>query len=822
MKSVVLVLASIFTLLTNTRGQKISGNVKDLDQKPISMVSITLLRAKDSLLVKMNATDKSGTYLFESIPSGSYLISASSVGYTTKFSGRFEITTQDVVVADLILEKNSTQLAGVTVTTRKPLVEVKADRMVVNVEGTINATGNDALELLRRSPGVLVDKDDNISMAGKNGVELYIDGKPSPLKGADLANYLKSMQSANIEAIELITNPSAKYEAAGNAGIINIRLRKDKSLGTNGSLNAGYNVGIFSRYNGGINLNHRNKKINLFGNYNYFQGMFHNHQTIYRDQADSIFNQFSQMTGSRVSHNFKAGMDFFINKKNTIGIMANGNISNNEMNNDGPMTIAAKATGIVDRLLKSNTNIDAKRNNLNANLNYRYADTSGRELNVDADYGNFDNQMTQYLPNIYYKADGTTELYRNVYRMIAPSKINIYSLKADYEQKLGKGKLGFGGKTGFVETKNDFQRYTVINNSEVYDRDRSNKFDYDENINALYVNYNRPFKGFSIQVGLRGENTVSKGRSTGEKLNGSGQYIPYDSTINKNYTDLFPSAAISFTKNPMSQFNITYSRRIDRPRYENLNPFEFKLNDYTYAKGNTALMPQYTNSYGISHTYKYKLTTSLNYSHVKGMFVQVLEPVDNSKILQTTKNLATQDVASLNVSYPFMYKSFTMFNNLSANYSYYKANFGNGGIIDRDAFNLQYYVQNSYKFGKKKDWTAELTGLYLSPFIWEGVFKGKSMGFVDLGMQKNIMQGKGTLKASVSDIFKTMRFIGEGNYAGVYSRVAANWESRQFKLNFTYRFGSAQIKSARQRRTGLEDESSRAGAGSSTPGQQQR
>lgn len=821
MKQLTVLLATLFATLTGLNAQTITGYVKDSDNKPIAKASVSLLNTKDSSLVKMNASNADGSYKFESIIQGSYLIATTSVGYSPVYSGPFELKNEDVVVPDLILQNAATQMQGVTVTARKPLVEVRSDKMVVNVEGTINATGNDALELLRRSPGVLVDKDDNISMAGKNGVEIYIDGKPSPLRGADLANYLKTMQSSNIEAIELITNPSAKYEAAGNAGIINIRLKKDKSLGTNGSVNAGYNQGFYPKYNGGINLNHRNKKVNIFGNYNHYNGKWYNKQNIYREQSDSIFDQSGIMTGVRRSHNYKAGLDYFLNSRNTIGMMANGSTGINEFNSDGPMTIASKATGIVDRVLKANTDAHGKRNNINTNLNYRYADTSGRELNVDVDYGKYRNNSNQFLPNIYYNADATTELYRNVYRMLSASDIDIYSLKADYEQKLGKGKLGFGGKAGVVETKNDFKRYDVINDQDKYDTARSNKFNYKENINALYVNYNRPFKGFAVQLGLRAENTVSNGTSNGYEYNTDlEKYQPVESSLKRNYIDFFPSASVAFNKNPKSQLSVSYSRRIDRPRYENLNPFEMKLNDYLYVKGNKELKPQYTNSFGITHTYKYKLTSSLNYSHVRDMFVQVMEPIEGNKAYQTTKNLANQDVVSANVSYPFMYKTFTMFNNLTANYSHYKANFGNGRIIDRDVFNWQYYVQNSYKFGKKKDWTAELTGLYLSPFIWEGVFKGKSMGFVDVGMQKTIMQGRGTLKASVSDIFKTMHFNGDGSYAGIYTRVGSNWESQQFKLNFTYRFGSAQVKAARQRKSGLEDEAGRTNGGSGAPGQQ--
>ena len=820
MNRIIVLLAAFLTAFTGLTAQNITGYVKDTDKKPISKASVSLLKARDSSLVKMNASKEDGSYTFQFIAPGSYFIATTCVGCVPTYSGPFELSNSDVKVPDLILHKGATQMQGVTVTARKPLVEVKSDKMIVNVEGTINATGNDALELLRRSPGVLIDKDDNISMAGKNGVEVYIDGKPSPLRGADLANYLKTMQSSSIEAIELITNPSAKYEASGNAGIINIKLKKDKSLGTNGSATAGYNQGFYPKYNAGINLNHRNKKINVFGNYNYYKGDWHTNQDFYKEQADSVFIQLGTMKGMRSSHSYKAGLDYFLNKQHTIGIMINGNNSDNDFNSSGDMTIAPLATGKVDRILKANTDAHGKRNNINGNINYRYDNANGRELNVDADYGKFKNSSNQFLPNIYYKADGTTELSRNVYRMLSASDIDIYSVKADYEQKLGKGKLGFGGKAGMVETKNEFERYNVINNNNYFDSARSNHFNYKENVNALYMTYNRGFKGFTIQLGLRAENTNSTGTSKGYEFNVSqGMHKWKESSVGRSYTDFFPSASVAFNKNPMRQWSFSYSRRIDRPRYESLNPFEMKLNDYLYVKGNKDLKPQYTNSFGITHTYKYKLTTQLNYSHVKDMFVQIVEPIEESKAYQTTKNLANQDVVSLNVSYPFMYKTFMMFNNLTANYSHYKANFGNGRVIDRDIFNWQYFVQNTYRFGKKKDWTAELTGLYLSPFIWEGIFKGKAMGSVDVGLQKNMMQGKATLKASVSDIFKTMHFNGDGNFAGIYNRVNAHWESQQFKLNFTYKFGSSQVKSARQRKTGLEDEAGRTNGGSSAPGQ---
>jgi hypothetical protein len=293
--------------------------------------------------------------------------------------------------------------------------------------------------------------------------------------------------------------------------------------------------------------------------------------------------------------------------------------------------------------------------------------------------------------------------------------------------------------------------------------------------------------------------------------------VAYDSTFNREYTDFFPSAAITFNKNPMNQFSLTYSRRIDRPAYQDLNPFEFKLDEYTFQKGNTLLTPQYTNSFGITHTYKYRLTTSLNYSHVKDIFAQLIDTAEKSKSFITKKNLAIQDVVSLNISYPFQWKWYSVFANLSANYSHYVADFGTGRKIDLDALAYNIFTQHTIKLGK--GYTGEIGAWYASPQIWQGTFKSKGMGSVDVGLQKTILKGMGNLKVAVSDIFYTMRWAGESDFAGQFMRASGNWESRQFKINFSYRFGKLTVKTARQRKTGSEDETNRVQSGGGGIGQ---
>ena len=790
---------------------KITGEIKDNTGKALNAATVMLFRAKDSALVKTEVSNANGIYEFRQVKAGTYFIRTSVVNMQKTSSAPIGVKENETVTAPSIALKTADKsLQGVTVTSKKPMIEVKADKTIVNVEGTINAVGNDGLELLRKSPGVMIDKDDNISLAGKNGVKIYIDGKPSPLSGTDLSSYLKSLQSAQIESIEIITNPSAKYEAEGNAGIINIRLKKNLTIGTNGSVNAGYNIGTFAKYNGGIALNHRNMKTNIFGNYNYSENRNEFNISLYRTQGDSIFDQKNLITNrNKGAHNFKGGLDYFINKKSTVGFVINGNISDNSTITEGPLKISFSPTSTLVRTLNSTGENDTKRTNINFNGNYRYAVSGGNELNIDADYGFYNLRNNQYQPNDYYDPNGV-KLYSNNYRMISPTDITIYSLKSDYEQNFKKGRLGYGGKVGFVNTDNDFRRYTVIGTQDNYDSSRSNRFKYDENINAGYVNYNRSLKsGWVLQAGLRVENTNSKGSSTGLKYDTAlHKYKAYDSTIQRNYVDFFPSAALTYSKNPMNQWGISYSRRIDRPAYQDLNPFEFKLNDYTFMKGNTNLRPQYTNSFSLTNTYKYKLNTRLTYSHVKDIFTSMPDTVDKSKSFLTKRNLATQDIVSLNISYPFQYKWYSFFANLNTYYSKYIADFGGGDRkVNLDVFSVSFFMQNSFKLGK--GYTAELSGFYNSPSIWQGAWKSKAIYNIDGGVSKTILKGKGTIKTSVSDIFNSLKFSGYSNFSGQSSTFSGKPESRQFKISANIRFGRNQIKASRQRKSAIEDENNR-------------
>ena len=799
-------LATLLLSFFISAAQKISGSVKDTLNKPVEGATVILYQLKDTVIVKISATDTAGKYQFLVAGAGNFYVAVSNTGYTENKTNTIVISRADVAVNTVVLQKSIAQLKEVLVISKKPMIEVKADRTIFNVEGSINAVGSDVMELLRKSPGVVVDREDNIIMSGKNGVIVYIDGRPSPLSGQALGNYLHSLQAASVEAIELITNPSAKYDAAGNAGIINIRLKKSSTIGTNGTVNAGYAIGINSKYSAGFSLNNRNKFTNVFGSYNYTNNLDETNLFVTRTQSDTGFAQKSIATIKSLGHNFKAGVDYFIDKHNTLGIIANGNVDDRNTALISKTPIIYIPTQTISRWLIANNKYLTNNKNINLNINYKHTGKEGKELSMDADYGHYNLASNQLQSNYYYNADLSVELSRNIYQMLAPSVIDIYSYRTDYEQNIIGGKLSAGAKFSYVKSDNNFDQFNIYSSSKLHDSSRSNSFTYKENINALYGNFTKQYKYVMLQLGLRLENSNIEGYSSGYKLKAT-NFEKYDSLFTRHYTDFFPNAAITFNKNINSQWIITYSRRIDRPPYQDMNPFEVRIDEYMYFKGNTELRPQYTNSIALAHAYFSKLNTRLSYSIVKDVFTRLLDTTESAKSFLIKKNIAEQKILNLNINYNTQYKWYGLFANINAFHSQYNADFGRGRTIDLSVIAVTINLQQTAKLGK--GWTAEMSGIYNSPSIWSGTFKSKAMYGVDAGVQKKLFGDKATIRVAVSDVFSTMRFYGVSDFVG--QRFVANyhWESRQLKANLTWSFGNASLKSATQRKTATDVEGKR-------------
>jgi len=788
--------------------QMVNGFAGDAKGKPLPGATIALKARADSVIIKLNISDTTGRYAFSSIPAGLYFITVSHVGYLPANSGSFEVKDDGTItIPPISLTSVTHELQQAQVTATKPLVEVKPDRIVLNIENSINSIGEDVLDLLRKAPGVTVDNSNTLGINGKNGVQVYVDGRPTYLSGNDLANYLKTIQSSSIESIEIITNPPVKYEAAGSAGIINIRLKKDKSLGTNVTAGAGYSIGTYSKYNANVAFNHRDKNLNVFGGYTYNNAANLNHASQYRTQLDTLFLQHTDVVVKSVSHAIKTGLDYFLDKRNTLGILVNANFSTDSSLSNSATPIIYIPTNTTNRLLEADNRTSELHDNYNVNLNYHYTDGNGHDLVANADYGLYRIRSNQLQPNNYYDSTGKTFLYSNDYNILSPTNIYIYSIKLDYQANFLKGQVGVGAKVSYVTTQNNFQEYDVLHSVNVLDSLSSDNFNYKENINAAYVNYSRSGKDWNVQGGLRVENTNSKGTSTGWQQ-ASADYSPYDSIYPRHYTDLFPNASFTWNETPADAWTLSYGRRIDRPNYADLNPFEVKLDDYTFSKGNTQLRPQYADNLQLSYSYKNNPTITLNYSHVNNLFTTIPDTTDRSKTIVTSVNLANQYIAGLTVTYLLTYKWYSLFANVNGHYALYKSNFGGPGrIVDLNIFNTTVYTQHVFRLGS--GWTANITGIYLGPNILTATLIGRHMSSLDAGLQKTLFNGNATIKASVSDIFHTMPYSYSSNFAGQYLVASGNYESRQLKLYFTYRFGNKQVKAASQHVMGAEDENKR-------------
>lgn len=809
--ALILLLTCSFSAATaQTTNGSVTGKLTDEDGSGLEYATVVLHNASDSAIVKAGYSDDQGKFLIAPVPAGKYYVRTTYVGYPPTKSEAFDLAAgQAYELPVMKLQPSGAQMADVRITTERPLVTVKPDMTVFNVEGTVNAVGENAFTLLRKSPGVAIDNNDNIMLLGKSGVRIYIDGKPSPLSAADLANLLKSMQSDQIESFEIITNPSSKYDAEGNAGIINVRLKRDKSMGTNATLNLDYSAWLHNRYNGSLSVNYRGKKINAFGSYGAGLGKQRNFMHFYRAQNGTSFTQETEMVNDYLNHNFRAGMDFYLAPKHTVGFIVNGFLANGELNSTSNNDIRDIASDSLFSLLRATSNNDFTRSNVNTNLNYRYDSKKGTTLNVDADYGTFDINTDALSPNLYLDPETNAVTADRTFSSHAPTSIDIYTLKSDYERNLGKGKLGLGFKTAYVQTSNTFDFFNYVGGAPVLDTNRTNTFAYTENVNALYANYQRQIKKFGIQAGVRAEQTNSLGVLTALKETENDR-------VERHYINLFPSGGVTYNHNQMNTFRLTYSRRIDRPRYEDLNPFEMKLDELSYRKGNPFLKPQYTHNMELGYTYKYTLNASLSYAITTDFFTNLTDTIESVRTFMSMQNLSTRKVATFSLSYPWApTKWWSTFTNASVFNSRQEAAFGVGKTIDVSRTSFSAFHQSSFTL--PKNFGIQVSGFYSSPGIWGANFLTRRFWGVETGVTKKLFNERGLLKLGMSDIFFTMQWSGEMTYGALYSSGGGGWESRQIKASYTHTFGNTNVKGARKRATGLDDEQKRASGGGDSP-----
>jgi len=781
----------------------ISGIILDENKKPADYVTVVLFKASDSSVVKTAFTDPSGTFNFTISGKGSYYYKASNMGYKT-LKSKTIVLTEDHQKADFgtaQLIASTQNLKDVNVAVTKPLIERKMDKIVMNVSNSAVMTGSTALEVLQKAPGVTVDQNDKISMMGKQGVLIQLDGKQTYMSSADVANLLRNMQSSDIESIELITNPSSKYDASGNSGIINIKTKKNKNGGTNGSINGSLGYGKNLRANTGLNLNYRAQKVNLFGNYSY--GKFERDNLIAIDRisngtTDTYFMQVGESNRKQYNNNLKAGLDYFIDKKNTIGILVNGYFNHgNETSTNN--TLIGPSFQKIDSTLITNSLQTNKYNNVSYNLNYKSVlDTAGSEISADVDYSRYKGNDGSNYENDYRFQNGDRIRPIIYTRNNTPSIIDIKAFKIDYNVSLTKTvKLEAGLKSSWVKTDNDLQAEAYINSTWENDTRRSNQFVYDENVNAAYTNVNKQFKNTSVQIGLRVEQTNSKGN-----------LITKNTVVERNYWDFFPTLFVQQKLSKNNQLGFSYSRRIDRPSYDALNPFIYYLDEFTYSKGNPFLNPQYTHNFELSYTLLQKYMLSIGYSRINDVIAEVILPDAASQSLyQTNANIATNISYNANLNVPLqLTKWWQTNNNLNVFYLSFEAPDLAGSALKTGKTSFQFKSQQTFTI--MDGFTAEINGSYESPLDY-GTLSLKARYYIDAGLSKSMFNKKASLKLALSDVFNMSESNLSSAYPGLTYSLHQKNETQVGRISFTYRFGKNEIKPARRRSTGTEAEQGR-------------
>jgi iron complex outermembrane recepter protein len=810
-----LLLTSLYTLGQDGKSKNIIGNVQDESQKPVEAASISLLSAKDSTVIRTLTADKKGNFSFYDIQSGKYLVRASAVGHTTFYGTSFEITSPKGLVdlGKITIQEQTKELKAVSVVGIKPFIEQKADRMIVNVDASPSNTGASVMDVLEKAPGVTVDKDGNISLKGKQGVTIMIDNKPTYMTATQLASYLKSLPASAIDQLEIMTNPSAKYDAAGNSGIINIKTKKNKAKGFNGSLTLTQTQGVYPKPGGSINLNYRTGKANFFFNGGYTHWVGYQDLSINRNyldstgkQINSIFNQHTHLKFINPELNAKIGMDYYLTNKTTIGIVLSG--FQNQENDYSNSTINLEDPNfVIDSIVNSPSSNKSTWRNGSVNLNFRHQfDSNGTELTADADLIRYTSASNQYFDNITY-TPAMVEKYATVLTGNLPSDINIYTFKTDFSHTF-KDELKFeaGLKTSYVATDNKANYFNVVNSVSQIDTTKTNRFLYYENINAAYVNFNKQFKKLSIQAGLRLENTNYDGHQLGNPYTVDNN----DSSFHKSYVNLFPTVYLNYQANVKNSFGLNFGRRIDRPAYQDLNPFLFFLDEYTYQAGNPYLQPQFSDNVELSHTYNNWLTTTLNYSYTKNFFAETFQQLQRATIVRNGNIGERQNMGiAMSAQIPVA-KWWTSI--WYVNYTYNKfTGMLYGSDIDISSPTLLININNQFKLNN--GWGAELSGFYRSKGV-EGQVLLQPFGQMSAALSKQVLHDKGSLKLGIRDALHTQVIKGTIDFQQTDATFKNSRDSRQLSLSFTYRFGRPLKGSQPHRNTGsANDELNRVKSG---------
>lgn len=794
----------LMALLSRSQTAGLKGTLKG-PEGPVMFANIALYQSSDSNLVKVQTSDEAGQFQIMGLSAGKYDLVATYVGLSPLRIDDLKI--EQGKTSDLGEQKMTTaatDLEAAVVKGRRAMVEVKPDRTVFNVEGTINATGTDGIELLRKAPGVLIDNNNNISVLGRQGVRVFINGKRLPLEGEELSNYLQNLSADQISSIDIISSPGAKYEAEGNAGIIDIKLKKSDDVGANGRIGTTLSHGKYlkARLNAGGNF--KNRDMNIYGNFSAADNERFNRMEFDNFQNGLFVDEVNRMVNNSNNYSAQVGMDYSLSDKHTVGFIVNQNYTDRISDSRNFSQISDQTTiTSIDSVLVADSRGERQNYSGTYNVNYRF-NQDKTSLNLDLDYGQFRINNINDQPNLYFDSKREELLSTANTYFETETDIDILTFKADYERQLLGGSLGLGTKLSQVVTDNLFKFYNVPDEELILNELRSNEFEYNERVFATYISYQRKLsEKVSISAGLRSETTDA-----------TGELMPFledlqEPPVEQDYTNFFPTAGLSYQLSMGNTLSINYGRRINRPDYNVLNPFEQQLSELSFRKGNPFLIPEIVNNMELGYTYKFRYNFKLAYSKTTDQITRLISPDDKDPRAGsiTWENLSEQTVYSANASLPFGLADFwDVYLNLNASYIDNQADYGNGAVVDVQAFSYNFFLQNTFKL--PRGFTGEISGWYSGPGIWGGVFEYDPSWSLNLGIQKRFLNDHLLVKLSGNDLFYQAFWSGTSEFNGLISSGKGGWDSRRATLSINYNFGNDKIKTSK-RKTGIEEESKR-------------
>ncbi|MCB0531939.1 MAG: outer membrane beta-barrel protein [Lewinellaceae bacterium] len=793
----------LFLFLSGTSSllaqHQVSGTITDAAGKPLSYANALLLAASDSSLVHGVFTSEAGGYVFKNIPSGTYMLRFSMLGFLGTTTDPFSLE-GNKLIGTVVLEENTTAIREVEVTAKRPFLEQKIDRVVVNVANSITNAGGNALEVLQRSPGVQVNKlTKSISLAGKDGVMVMINDKIQRLPIDAVVDMLSGMNADNIDHIELIHTPPSNFEASGNAGIINIVLKKSGDEGLNGGYSAKAGYGRGGKYGAGLYFNYRKNKINWFGNYDYDFNLnpqvFTNYRSILQGNDLLETDTYSDRphTPTR-TQNARIGADFQVGPKTVIGVLGTFFDRNWYMEALNTTTYS-RNRAVESRLVMPNTETNHNQS-FAGNVNLAHTFPKKQTFNLDLDYIRYDMKNPTYYELTEQDAAGNPTEHREL-RFNKKTPIGIAVAKADYSFPTGNiGKIETGGKFTSLVFDNDVRLESRETQQDwIVDPEFTALFRLREKVAGVYATFSGKLgTQIDLKAGIRYEYTDTNLGSDEEP-----------DVVDRQYGSWFPTLFITRKLSETQSLNFSYSRRISRPTIRQLAPWLIFSDPSTIQTGNPAIQPAFTNALNLNYTIR-SMHMGLSYSLTNEpmRYVARVDPVTNRQ-LNLQDNLDNEKVAGVNVFFPLHPTAWwEVSNNVFTNYR--EINFKLEDLPIR-VHNMEYGFNSTHSFNLTNGFTLEVSGNFNSPGYW-GTAYWKATGSLDIGIEKKLGNEWGKLRFAATDLFQSTNWFGTIDQAEVnsYVRYSYQFAERVFMLSWTNTFGNKKVQSARKRRTGGEEE----------------